>query len=556
MFNLPKFKPFYTQKITPVGAEFTDIRGRAFRDHEFFIRTFFSGDRPGQGKFWGELSDMHRDFCEIEREPDTRGVKRVIAAPRGNAKSTFRTLFKVIHAIVYDYHKFIVILGWSADEAEKKVQEVREELDSNEKLIQVYGRMLPARVGQYEFTTLNGIRVVARGRGGQVRGLKHRGSRPTLVIMDDVESLESTRTPEQRKKTHEWLTKDVIGCGAPDGSTNFEWVGTILHEDAELPHLLKNPGWRYRKKYKAVLSFAKRQDLWDRWKGIYQDLDNPSAQEDALAFFENNKDAMLEGVRVLWPDGEPYYKLMEFIVQNGQAAFNSEKQNEPFDPDAQLLNPDAAARFHVYRPGDPEWPKSLGDDGFALVRGDTGKAIHSKDLNVIGFLDPALGKKPKGGKASDPDYAALVVCAQDLSGYIYVLDAWLKKKPPDTQIAAAFELNEKWGMDRLYLETVGFQELLKPLFKEEQKSQSQSLKIVGVGQHHNKQARISTLQPYFSNGWILFNDVVDPELINQIRLFPTVHDDGPDALHGCVSRLRKPRGAIQTLKSSEDNGVS
>lgn len=549
MLNLPKMKSFYTPRHIAATADYQDIRTRAFRDHEFFIREFF----PHQ--FWGNLSEMHRDFCEIEKEPDRRGVKRAIAAPRGNAKSTFRTLFKVIHAIVYGYEKFIVILGWSADEAEKKVQEIREELDTNEKLIKVYGRMLSSRVGQYEFTTLNGIRVIARGRGGQVRGLKHRGSRPTLMIMDDVESLASVNTPEQRKKTHEWLTKDVIGCGAPDGSTNFEWIGTILHEDAELPNLLKNAGWKYRKKYKAVLSFSKRQDLWNEWRRIYSDLDNPNAQEDALAFYEENKAAMDEGVKVLWPDGEPYYKLMEFIVNQGQAAFNSEKQNEPYDPDSQILDPDQCARFHVYWPGDPNWPPSLGDDGFAIVRSDNGKAILSKDMRIIAFLDPALGKKPKGGKAADPDYAALVICAQDLSGYIYVLDCWLKKKPPADQINAAFDLHAKWGFESLYLETVGFQELMKLPFAQEQKARTNQMRIIGVGQHKNKQARISLLQPYFSSQWILFSDRIDPELLNQLRLFPTVHDDGPDALHGCVDKLKKPRGGMKTL-SDDRQGVT
>ena len=525
--------------------ELNEIKERCRYDLKYFVEYFFPHH------FWGEMSEMHRAFCEVDKDKQRRGLKEAIAAPRGNAKTTFKVLIDPIHDIVYGFERFILIIGYSDTEAIDKVKDIRNELLSNENLRAVYGKLVSPKCGMGDFVTSNNVRVVARSRGGQVRGLKHGADRPSKIISDDIESLISVNTPEQRDKTKQWFFKDVIGCGRADGQSNFTLVGTIIHEESLLADLLKKPGWRH-KKYQAIKSWASNTDLWNEWERLYCNLDDPDREETAQQFYNDNQPAMDEGVKVLWPDGEPYYKLMEYKVQNGLASLHSEKQNDPFDPERQILNPDLCPRFKVYWPSDAEWIPELGEDGFAIVRQDTGAAISSRDLNIIAFLDPALGKKPTSTSGTNSDYAAIVVCAQDLSGYIYVLDVWLKRKPPNEQIKQTFAMHKKWGFDTLFLETVGFQELMKPLFIEEQKLWANQMRIVGVGQHNNKHARISTLEPYFTNRWILLPMSIDHEFYNQLKLFPTVHDDGPDALHGCVSRLRKPAGGIRTHGTSSE----
>lgn len=52
--------------------------------------------------------------------------------------------------------------------------------------------------------------------------------------------------------------------------------------------------------------------------------------------------------------------------------------------------------------------------------------------------------------------------------------------------------------------------------------------------------RISTLEPEITNGYLLFSESINPRLITQLTLFPTTHDDGPDALQGAVAQLKKP----------------
>jgi hypothetical protein len=222
---------------------------------------------------------MHHDFCADEKVPHRRSRREAIAAPRGHAKTTFKLLFKVIHAIVYGYEQYIVVVGQSREEAQDKVRQILEELEHNENIIAIYGHHAPHnyRPGlKRSFVTRNGIKVQAISVGQSIRGIKHAAQRPTLVILDDVETLASAQSLVQRDKLRDWFFKDVLKCGQTDGSTNFIVIGTCLHTDSLLSSLLKTPGWDGRK-YKAVQQFSSETALWDEWRGLYTNLSDPRA---------------------------------------------------------------------------------------------------------------------------------------------------------------------------------------------------------------------------------------------------------------------------------------
>lgn len=460
-------------------------------------------------------------------DPHRRGRREVIAAPRGHAKTTFKVLFKALHAIVYGYEPFILIIGHSASEAQGKVQNILEELENNEILKSVFGELAPpikhrSRKG---FVTQNGIRVMAKSKGQQVRGLLHGQFRPSLILCDDIESLEGTLSPEQRAKTRDWFYKDVMKCGQVDGSANITVIGTCLHPESLLSELLQSPGWTAQK-YQAVVSFAENEVLWEKWKAIYTDLSNPNRQMEATVFFESNKDAMLKGTRVLWPDGESYLQLMKMRLDEGQASFFSEKQNDPLDPERQLFDMKRARRFRIE------------EAGVLWLDGSDKRVAWDDFERIVAFHDPALGKKP--GQHSEPDFAAIVVVGKDFDGYLYALDCYMEKAAPAIQIEKALSLHRKWDFDTLYLEDNHFQQLLKPLYTQAiEESGLINTRVVGVHQHQNKYQRISTLEPDISNGYLLFADSIHPRLIDQLTLFPTSYDDGPDALQGAVSQLKR-----------------
>ena len=505
---------------------------RCYSDFEFFVRTFF----PHHVKV-STFSKMHQDFFEEEKDPARRGRRDAIAAPRSHAKTTYKAFFKVLHAIVYGYEPFILIISHSASEAEEKVRAVLEELEGNDRLRRIYGNLAPvpgqlingSRWGKKWFITQNGVRVQAKSKGQQVRGLKHGPNRPTLIICDDVESAEGVMKPDPRKKTSDWFFKDVMKCGQIDGSTNVTIVGTCLHPDSLLSNLLKVPGWRTRK-YQAVSSFSSHPELWEKYRNLYTNLASPARLAEAHTFYLTNQAAMLTGVEVLWPEGESYERLMRMRIDEGEASFSSEKQNDPYDPELQLFKMDLAKKCRIHFEG-----KAL--KGIQWLDGSNKAVMRSSITRIVAFHDPALGKE---GTNSDPDFSAIVVVAQDKDDYLYCLDAWIEKQPPSVQVERALLLNEKWGFDTLYLEDNLFQDLLKTTYRDAQEKRTgKPVRVVGVSQYSNKIQRISTLEPEITNGYLLFADSLNPRLINQMILFPTTKDDGPDALQGAVAQLKK-----------------
>ena len=147
-----------------------------------------------------------------------------------------------------------------------------------------------------------------------------------MIVLDDIENDENVNTPDQRKKLKSWFEKAVSKAG--DTYTDIMYIGTVLHYDSLLNNVLQNPRYHARK-YRAVISWAVNQKLWDEWESIYINLFNENHEDDARAFYESNKDAMMEGVEVLWEDKLSYYDLIEIKVTEGEASFNSELQNDP-----------------------------------------------------------------------------------------------------------------------------------------------------------------------------------------------------------------------------------
>lgn len=486
---------------------------------------------------------MHRDFCEAEEDPARRGRREAIAAPRGNAKTTFKLKIKAIHAIVYGYESYILVLGHSAPNAVEKVSEILDELSANPRLIQVYGALAPERGkhgkgvwGKKSFVTQNGVKVVGRSKGQAIRGTTHGADRPTLIILDDVESPNEVLSPEQRLKTRHWFFKDIAKCGQIDGSTNIVMIGTCLHPDSLLSELLRSPGYNSHK-YQSVISYASNQALWEQWQGMYTDLSNSQRHVNAQAFYQANEAAMLEGSQVLWPDGEPYEALMRLRIDEGIASFQSEKQNDPYDPERQLFDLSRIKRFRV----------SFEGGRFHAIHWLDGsnKTIFRDTLETVAaFHDPAVGKK--AGQHTEPDYAAIVVVAKDQDGYLYCLDAYIKRDPLSKQLENAYHLHAKWQLDCMYVEDNGFQEDIKRLYKEQNNLRpSEYLRVKGVTQTENKFKRISTLEPALTYGWLLFADTMNPMLLDQLRQFPTGYDDGPDALQGVVGKLQRRSDPIR-----------
>jgi hypothetical protein len=220
---------------------------------------------------------MHHELFELLQGGATeRGRRICIAAPRGHAKTTISLTIQIVHALCYGYEPYMVIMAQNLRESQARVQSILDILRNNVKLKQVFGDLAPPKGmgSKNQFVARNNALVKAVSWGQSIRGMNHQGHRPSLIILDDVETLEGVQNPDQREKYREQFKKDVLQAGDVTNTLNVVVIGTCLHDDGLINHLLCHPGWTTRR-YQAVEAFASNQALWDTWKGLLTDLTNP-----------------------------------------------------------------------------------------------------------------------------------------------------------------------------------------------------------------------------------------------------------------------------------------
>lgn len=480
--------------------------GRAYLPH------YFSRPSP---QFHAELDTLWRDgvlkgivpIGDNAKLVDAQdGCRRATAAPRGHAKSTNLTFKGSLHAALYRYKRYIIILSDTSDQANGFLSAIKDELEDNGAIREDFGDLTGGVWRENVIITSQGVRIDAIGAGQKIRGRKHKNWRPDLMVLDDIENDENVRTVEQRKKLENWFYKAVSKAG--DTYTDIVYIGTLLHYDSLLAKVLKNPAYR-SVKYKAVQSFS-TSPLWETWESIYTDLGNEGRELEAKKFFEKNREEMLAGTKVLWEEKLSYYDLMVTRVSEGEASFNSELQNEPVNPDDCLFNEEW---FDYYNPEDMDFS--------------------SADFRFYGFVDPSLGKNRRA------DYSAILTGALEVpTGYLYILDADIVRRHPDAIISDVLQKAD-W-IQRTYgkryvkfgVETVQFQWFLKEQLAKSSARARIYLPIEEVPQSSDKVLRIQTLQPDIKNKYIKFSRR-HKLLLEQLQYFPMAdHDDGPDALEG------------------------
>ena len=196
-----------------------------------------------------------------------------VVAFRGSGKSTMVTTAYPIWAILgKQQKKFCIIFCQTRAQAKQHMMNIRTELEGNDLLKKDLG---PFQEESDEWGShslvfrKHGARITVASSDQSIRGLRHNEHRPDLIICDDVEDVQSTKTREGREKTYNWLRGEVIPSG--DRRTRLVIVGNLLHEDSLLMRIKEEIG---KGKAKGVF---KEYPLIDKnevclWQGKYKTL--------------------------------------------------------------------------------------------------------------------------------------------------------------------------------------------------------------------------------------------------------------------------------------------
>lgn len=304
--------------------------------------------------------DFHRECWDLYCGP---APAVAIAAPRGHAKSTALTHVYGLANVLFRVEPHVLLLSATEELAMGHLTDIAAELRENDDIRSDFG------VRNFETDSKGEIivkcddgylfRILARGSGQKLRGLKWRGRRPGLIIGDDLEEDEQVESADRREKFRRWVMRAVIPLLRRGGK--MRWHGTILHEAAMLSNLMKDPAWTTRL-YKAHAGF---DDFTD----------------------------------ILWPEQFDEARLREirqrYIGQNDAPGYSQEYLNDPLDnSDAYLRRDD----FLPMKPEDHEVDKKISAAwDFAVsqaARADnTSCTVGGKDIrNLLHIVDQRKGK--------------------------------------------------------------------------------------------------------------------------------------------------------------------
>lgn len=241
------------------------------------------------------IPDFHREIYGFLFSSEDEAM----AAPRGFAKSTVVGLIYIIWCIVNKREEYIVYVSQSYEKTIQFIEPMAREFKNNERIKAVYGDLTPSNAkdddGKYrqDIIDVNGVRVQAASFEKNIRGFKYIHQRPTLIILDDIESDERVINPDLRLKDQYKLDKIIIpSLDATKGK--IKMIGTILHWDSLL---------------------VKKIRLYNG--KIYRAIDSSGNS--------------------LWPDYWPVERLMKKKESIGSVAFSSEYLNDPTENTASII---------------------------------------------------------------------------------------------------------------------------------------------------------------------------------------------------------------------------
>jgi predicted phage terminase large subunit-like protein len=185
-------------------------------------------------------------------------IKRLeVIGFRGCAKSTMASLALVLWAALEhpDKYPFIIMLADTRNQASINSSTVQHELRDNELILKDYGHLKYRRIDDprpeptlesdedwqvMKCVLDNGVRILSRSRGQNIRGLRHRQHRPSLIVADDVEDLDWVRTQENCDKSDRWMRGNVLPS-IDEHNGRMVIIGNGLHTDSLMARL-KNTG--------------------------------------------------------------------------------------------------------------------------------------------------------------------------------------------------------------------------------------------------------------------------------------------------------------------------
>lgn len=414
--------------------------------------------------FTRDWCNMHIEFFQIV---DGYTKRKALAAPRGFGKSTILGLAKAARHALYATRKFIVIVSNTKDQAIEHLNTLKAEIESNDQIEAIFGSLKGDIWREDRILLSNGVYIVAKGSGQQIRGLKRGTSRPDLILCDDLENDEMCQSEERRQKFRRWFYTDLLRSGIRSGmDCEVVVLGTILHQDALLQNLLNDDQW----------VSVRLEAFDDNYKSNYPEFLSDS-EIDAM-----REDALNNG-------------LLDELMR--------EYRNIPVAEETKPFR-----TFTRYAEGDPLFIRFL-------------RGINDRSIFTAIIVDPSRTENPTSDKSG------IIAAGFDLElGSIFFHDCWKDYCDPVTLLNQAFDMADMLKTDKIFIEEDGLKLWLTTVARSVMMTRKKMYDIIPLqSRGRDKNSRIVKLVPLYRIGAILHNASTMGKLESELKDYPKAKDD-------------------------------
>ena len=424
-----------------------------------------------------------------------------IQAPRGYAKSTLLAAYAALHHILfYGASTYTVIQSKTRKEAVKRLKKLKNIFEYSPEFQVIFGinwnaqtadiwreDKVIAKDGDLEHT------IEAIGTGGQSRGLKEDDTRVTLLILDDPEDEENTKTVERMGNNLDKL----LAClpGLDKRGSQIIIIGTPLNAQCMVKTLEKADGW-VTKTFPACSEITK-EVLWEDYE-TFDDLMNE--KKELLSIFRVSK-------------------------------FYSEKMCEITGDEEQTFK-EKDLRF---------W------DGYVEAK-DEGSYLHITHLNKVKLpeedirsVNIYMGVDPASSENSKSDYSTTVPVAYDNYKNIFLLDYFESQVLPPVHAEQIIEKIKELKPQRVHVETVSYQEALRTTLRD--RLAEEGIYQLGLDRkwqpRRNKDLRLTDMVRFTASHKLHVKEK-HRTMIAELTLFPRGRKNLLDGLWYATRILREP----------------
>lgn len=296
----------------------------------------------------------------------------------------------------------------------------------------------------YDGDKVMNLRIEAYGKGASIRGLSNLDRRPKVIIIDDPQDIEDSRSDTILERDWEWFLSDVYFLGQ---TCRTFLIGNNLGDKCIIERVFKNA------------------------EGLkYKTMRVPEVKPDGTAAWPAKRD-----INAIMTEKESYARMgkLDIWLREKMCLSTSQETRVFHDED-----------YGYYSPG-------LCD------------TIASNQGNLIeATLDPA------SSKSIESCFRAIVVNAVTRDNHWYILECLYGRWDSIGLIDQIFYAVKRWGIRRFGIEKGQLQQFLEPILYREMTLRNIRFTIIPLehGKEGSKLERIKMLQPRFKSHSVWFPD--------------------------------------------------